>query len=74
MYDPIRNLQKICSTVYGSCFLFVFLSNPDCPKQPRTSFSFYKFFYPTIFGRISDGNPKLNLTFLQLQNIPEKTF
>jgi hypothetical protein len=26
---------------------------PDCPKQPRTSFPFYKFFYPTISGRIS---------------------
>ena len=28
---------------------------PICSKQPRTSFSFYKFFYPTISGRIS-GN------------------
>ena len=30
-----------------------FLCSPDCPKQPRTSFPFYKFFYPTISGRIS---------------------
>ena len=22
----------------------------ECPKQPRTSFTFYKFFYPTISG------------------------
>ena len=30
-----------------------FLCSPNCPKQPRTSFPFYKFFYPTISGRIS---------------------
>ena len=30
-----------------------FLCSPDCPKQPRTSFPIYKFFYPTISGRIS---------------------
>ena len=27
-----------------------------CPKQPRTSFPFYKFIYPTISGRISECN------------------
>ena len=32
-----------------------FLCSPDCPKQPRTSIPFYKFFYPTISGRISDS-------------------
>ena len=32
---------------------FFSLCSPDCPKQPRTSFPFYKFFYPTISGRIS---------------------
>ena len=30
-----------------------FLCSPNCPKQPRTSFPFYIFFYPTISGRIS---------------------
>ena len=30
-----------------------FLCSPDCPKQPRTSFPLYKFFYPTISSRIS---------------------
>ena len=25
-----------------------FLCSPNCPKQPRTSFPFYKFFYTTI--------------------------
>ena len=29
-----------------------FLCSPKCPKQPRTSFSFYKSFYPTISCRI----------------------
>ena len=38
-----------------------FLGSPDCPKQPRTSFQFYKLFYPTISGKISEKN-----TFLWL--------
>jgi hypothetical protein len=36
----------------------LFLCNTDCPKQPRTSFPFFKFFYPTISGRISALDPK----------------
>ena len=32
----------------------VFLHSLDSPNQPRTSFLFYKFSYPTIAGRISD--------------------
>ena len=36
----------------GSCCFS--LCSPDCPKQPRTSFPFYKFFYPTISCKISD--------------------
>ena len=31
-----------------------FLCSPDCPKLPRTSFPFYKFFYPIISPRISE--------------------
>ena len=35
-----------------------FLCSPDCSKQPRTSFSFYKFFCPIISARISGlGSP-----------------
>ena len=30
--------------------LIFFLYSPDCPKQPRTSYLFYKFFYPIISG------------------------
>ena len=26
---------------------------PNCPKEPRTSFPFYRLFYPTISGRLS---------------------
>ena len=33
-----------------------FSLQPPCPKWPRTSFPFYKFFYPTISARISDDN------------------
>ena len=30
-----------------------FLCSPNCPKQHRSSFPFFKFFYLTISGRIS---------------------
>ena len=30
-----------------------FLCCPDCPKQPRTSFPFYKFFYPIVSVKVS---------------------
>jgi hypothetical protein len=33
-----------------------FLCSPDCPKQPRTSFPFYKLFYPIISAKVSDQN------------------
>ena len=33
---------------YGSFFL----CSPDCPKQPRTSFPFYKFFYDVQPSRV----------------------
>ena len=50
--------QKVEKTSQKSCTLVAvgrvfFLCSPDCPKQPRTSFLFYKFFYSTISGRIS---------------------
>jgi hypothetical protein len=30
-----------------------FLCSPNCPKQPRTSFLFYKFFYPIVSAKVS---------------------
>ena len=45
-----KPLQKLHN--YGS-WKFFFLCSHDCPKQPRTSFPFYKFFYQTISGRVS---------------------
>jgi hypothetical protein len=59
-------LQKVEKTTPISCILMevVFLCSTECPKQPRTSFPFYKFFHPTISGRISAAKPnmlKLNL-------------
>ena len=51
--------QKVEKTTPKSCLLMAvgrlfFSAAPTvCPKQPRTSFPFYKFFYPTISGRIS---------------------
>ena len=36
--------------------VFFFSAAPTSPKQPRTSFPFYKLFYTTISGRISESN------------------
>ena len=59
--SPNKNLWHItsilvcCIFAYGS-WEFFFLCSPDCPKQPRTSFPFYKFFYTTISAKISVCN------------------
>jgi len=50
--------QKVEKTTPKSCVLkavgrVFFLCSPDCPKQPRTSFSFYKFFYPIVSATVS---------------------
>ena len=49
--------QKVEKTTPKSCLLMAvgsfFLCSPDCPKQPRTSFPLYKFFYTTISAKIS---------------------
>ena len=49
--------QKVEKTTPKICILMAvgsfFPCSPDCPKQPRTSFPFYNFFYPTISGGIS---------------------
>ena len=37
---------------------FFLLCSPACPKQPRSSFPFYKLFHATISGRISARNHK----------------
>ena len=36
--------------------IYFFLCSTEGPKQPRYSFPFYKFFYPTISDRIYSGN------------------
>ena len=36
--------------------VFFFLCSPNCPKQPRTLFLFYKLFYPAISCKISVSN------------------
>ena len=41
---------------YGSWEVF-FLCSPECTKQPRTSFPFYKFFYSIISAMVSGGLP-----------------
>ena len=46
--------QKV-AYLYDSCDFFS-LCSPACPKQCRTSYPFYKFFYPSISCRISALN------------------
>ena len=53
-----ENIKKLTSKV-AYLWQFFFLCSPDCPKQPRTSFPFYKLFYPIISGRISEETPFL---------------
>ena len=48
---------------YGSWEVF-FLCRPECPKQPKTSYLFYKLSYPTISGRISAYIPRQNKNFI----------
>ena len=50
----LENIKKPPQKVAYSWHLgIVFLCSPECPKQPRTSFPFYKFFYSTVSSRIS---------------------
>ena len=49
-----KTTSKSC-ILYGSWEVF-FLHCPDCPKQPGTSFPFYRFFYATLSGRTSVFN------------------
>ena len=46
----INHLKKLLIMAVGRVF---FVCSPDCPKQPRTSYPFYKLFYSTFSGRIS---------------------
>jgi hypothetical protein len=39
-----------------------FLCSPDCPKQPRTSFPFYKLFYPIVSAKVSEADQPLHCT------------
>ena len=46
--------QKVEKTTSKSCLLMAvfFLCSPACPKQPRSSFPFYKFSYTFICAKI----------------------
>ena len=50
--------KKLKKTTQKVAYLWqlgvVFLCSPDCPKQPRTSFPFHKFFYPIVSAKVSD--------------------
>ena len=55
----IKNIffENIVVSALKSCILMAvwisFLCSPNCPKQPRTSFPFYEFFYTIISAKVS---------------------
>ena len=51
---------------YGSWEVF-FLCSPDCPKEPRTSFPSYRFFYTIICSKICDFISHIPNTFRFLE-------
>ena len=57
--------QKVEKTTSKSCILMAvgsyFLCSPKHPKQPRTSFPFYKLFYPIVSAQVSGGELLLSL-------------
>ena len=62
----LKLLWKICFFghlkkvhTYGSWDFF--LCSPNCPKQPRNSFPFYKFFYPIVSAKVSGSNDFLSV-------------
>ena len=50
-------LKKLLT--YGSWEVF-FLCSPDCPKESKTSFPFYKFFYSIVSAKVSAQGALLN--------------
>ena len=46
-----KNTSKSCMLIAVGRF---FLCSPDCPKQPRTSFPFYKSFYSIVSPKVSE--------------------
>ena len=69
--------QKVEKTTPKSCILMdvgsFFFCSPDCPKKPRTSFPFYKFFYPIVSAKVSawvweNEREKKNQKFGALEN------
>ena len=78
-----KNTSKSCILMAVGRFFFC---NPECPKQPRTSFPFYKFFYTIVSAKVSayyeenkqenSGNifcTHDNLERLQLNFLPQTT-
>ena len=64
-----KNLKKLLT--YGSWKGF-FLCSPACPKEPRSSFPFYKFSYTFICAKICASNSRvifgLSWTYYHLSN------
>jgi hypothetical protein len=52
-YENIKKLtSKVAYLILMAVCLF-FLCSPDCPKQPRIEYPFYRFLYP-MYPMISD--------------------
>ena len=72
---PLKKLKKTPKKLqtYGSWEVF-FLCSPDCPKQPRTSFPFYKFSYlqSSVLKSVTEG--KVHVQVLFKISLPIKMF
>ena len=62
LFFDLENIKKPPQKIaYFSQLGVFFLCSPDFPKQPRTSFPFYKFFYPIESAKVSVCNsPKVH--------------
>jgi hypothetical protein len=58
--ETLKKKPKSCILMaVGSFYFSAVPTAQNSPKQPRTSFPFYKFFYPTISGRISAAEQEI---------------
>ena len=53
IFCPWKHKKLPSKVAYLWQFSFFFLCSPDCPKQPRIKYPFYRFLYLMICGTIS---------------------
>ena len=53
LFLDLENIKKLPKKSYLWQSEVFFLCSPDCPKQPKYSFPFYKFFYTIVSAKVS---------------------